>query len=66
LVLAYKKNNKKIILDNINKKIIDLSLRKDLKALYELKTLDLKKGKRSFSLNLIYHKWNDLLRRIEN
>ena len=66
LVLAYKKNKNKMILDNINYKIIDLELRKDLKALYELKTLEVKKKNRSISLNIIHYKWNDLLKRIDN
>ncbi|MCJ8327758.1 MAG: transglutaminase-like cysteine peptidase [Campylobacterales bacterium] len=66
LVLAYKKNKNKMILDNINYKIIDLELRKDLKTLYELKTLEVKKKNRSISLNIIHYKWNDLLKRIDN
>lgn len=66
LVLTYKNNKEKMVLDNINKKILNINERKDLKALYEIQSLDLKAYKNKKITHLLAFKWNELLQRLEN
>ena len=66
LVLTYKNNKEKMVLDNINKKILNINERNDLKALYEIQSLDLKAYKNKKITHLLAFKWNELLQRLEN
>lgn len=65
LVLAYITSNEKLILDNINKNIIDIKKRKDLEFLFEMKAFKMGKKDKKSVKNLLYYKWNKLLLRID-
>lgn len=62
LVLAYKIKEKNLVLDNINKKIKDMKNRNDLTILRYIKTNNL--NNKNYDNNIIYYKWNRLLKRI--
>ncbi len=66
LVLTYKHNKEKMVLDNINKNIINLKARNDFNSLYEIQSLDLKEYKNKKITHLVTYKWNELLQRLEN
>ncbi|PHR72449.1 MAG: sulfate adenylyltransferase [Arcobacter sp.] len=66
LVLTYKNNKEKIVLDNINKKIVNINERNDLAVLYEIQSLDFKAFKNKKITHLLAFKWNELLQRLEN
>lgn len=65
LVLAFESTNNKLILDNINKNILDIKKRKDLEFLFEMQAFNIEKIYKKSAKNLIYYKWNKLLQRIK-